>query len=126
LCFKLKFVPTASEIESFLTQLKTKIDVFGVAFRGRDKNLQALNDLDITSKNREDYLKELTTVDYCSGPNVDKELPGRSDYYEFGLVINNKDVYIKLSLGSANKMVDCISFHIAEWPLKFPLKNPTP
>ncbi|HZV69294.1 MAG TPA: hypothetical protein VFG10_07115 [Saprospiraceae bacterium] len=111
------------EINSLLSQLKTKILVFGVAFRGRDKNLQALLDLDITPKQREDYLKDLTSDNYYSGPNPDRDVPGKPDYYEFGLVINNKNVYIKLSPGLSGKMVDCISFHVAEWPLKFPLKS---
>ena len=116
-------MPSRAEIDSFLAELKTKIAVFGVAFRGRDKNLEALSEMDITAKKREEYLKELTPDNYCSGPNTDKDVPGMPDYYEFGLTINSKEVYIKLSLGLSGKMIDCISFHVAEWPLKYPLKT---
>ena len=39
---------TKQEVELFLNQLKDKIKYFEIVFRPRDKNLQALADLDIT------------------------------------------------------------------------------
>jgi hypothetical protein len=42
------------------------------------------------------------------------------DFYEFGLSINDKEVYIKLSTGGENKRVDCMSFHIAEYKMNYP------
>lgn len=114
-----------TDIKAYLGQLKAKLGVFGVVFRNRDKNLSAFDDLNISPKQREDFLNDLKPEDYCSGPNPDKDVPDRPDYYEFGIVVNGQEVYIKLSLGLTNKPVDCISFHVAEWPMKYPLKPTT-
>lgn len=105
--------------------MKAKLSVFGIVFRNRDKNLNAIAELDISSKQREDLLKDLEPENYCSGPNTDKDVPDRPDYYEFGIDVNGKEVYIKLTVGLTNKPVDCISFHVAEWPMKYPLKPTT-
>ncbi len=102
-----------------------KIAGFGIVFRNRDKNLKALAELDITPAQREEYIMGLTPEDYCSGPNKDKDVPGRPDYCEFGITINGKEVNIKQSMGLPNKPIDCISFHPAEWPLNYPLKPTT-
>ena len=114
-----------TDIQAYLSQLKTKLGVFSIVFRNREKNLNALAELDIMPKQREDFLKDLTPEDYCSGPNPDRDDPDRPYYYEFGIVVNGAEVYIKLSLGLTNKPVDCISFHVAEWPMKYPLKPTT-
>jgi len=114
-----------TKIQAYLGQLKAKMTVFGVVFRNREKNLNALAELDITPAQREEYIMGLTPEDYCSGPNKDKDVPGRPDYYEFGITINGKEVYIKQSMGLPNKAIDCISFHPAEWPLNYPLKPTT-
>lgn len=114
-----------TDIQAYLSQLKAKLGVFGVVFRNRDKNLDALADLEIAPMLRENYLKDLEPEDYCSGPNPDRDIPDRPDYYEFGSVVNRKEVYIKLTLVLTNKPVDCISFHVAEWPMKYPLKPTT-
>ena len=91
------------EIELFLSLLKDKIKVFDVAFRPREKNIESLSELDITPSKRLEYLMNLKAEDYYSGPK--------------------KDTYIKISPGLPSKMVDCMSFHIAEFPMNYPLKN---
>ena len=60
--------------------------------------------------------------DYYRGPtkDIDQKIP---DYYEFGINVNNQEVYIKLSLGKFNKSPHCMSFHIAEHKLNYPLKE---
>ncbi len=110
------------EIESFLKDLRMKINLFDIAFRRREKNLQALAILDITPKARKEAILSLVSTDYCSGPITDADIPGAPDYYVFGKTINGVEVYIKLNPGKLNKMVDCISFHPAENPLSYPLK----
>jgi hypothetical protein len=112
------------EVELFLSQLKTKISHFGIAFKPRDKNTQGLADLDILPYHREEFINKLTYKDFCSGPNCDTHNPGRPDYYVFGIKMPNGEwAYVKLSPGSLNKRVDCMSFHKAEQKLEFPLKN---
>lgn len=114
---------TRQNVELFLTQLKDKLKVFEVAFRPRGKNLDDLAELDITPIKRLEYLMNLNAEDYYGGPKKDTYDPTKPDYYEFGIQINGKEVYIKISPGLPNKMVDCMSFHIAEFPMNYPLKK---
>lgn len=114
---------TKQEVELFLNQLKDKIKVFEVTFRPRGKNLDDLAELDITPVKRLDYLMNLKAEDYCGGPKKDTYDLTKPDYYEFGIQIKGKEVYIKISPGLSNKMVDCMSFHIAEFPMNYPLKT---
>lgn len=113
---------TKLEVEEFLIVLKEKIKIFDIAFRPRDKNMASITDLDILPADRIKYLMDLTSGDYYSGPNKDAYDPEKPDYYEFGIKIKKKEVYIKISLGLSNKRVDCMSFHIAEHQIVYPLK----
>jgi len=110
-------------VEIFLKELFDKIKFRDIAFRPRDKNLDALAELDITPIKRIEYLLALKVEDYYSGPNKDTYDPSKPDYYEFGIQIKGKEVYVKISLGLQGKMVDCMSFHIAEFSMSYPLKN---
>lgn len=112
-----------SDVESFLSQLRTKAEHYGIAFRGRDKNTQGLADLDIIPIKRKEIINKLTYKDFVSGPNKDNYEPGAPDYYVFGRLVNGEMAYIKISLGKTNKMVDCMSFHKAEYKLNFPLSK---
>ncbi len=108
----------ADEIKSFLQNFKAKLRVWGVIFRDdRGKNVKALLDLDITPKYREQVLRELEAVDYCEGPKKET-LYGGADMWVFGKTIKGREVYIKITLGFAGAQVICISFHVAEHPMK--------
>ena len=113
---------TKTEVEEFLIALKEKIKIFDVAFRPRDKNSNSIADLDILPVDRIKYLMDLNGGNYLSGPNKDTYDPKKPDYYEFGIQIKKKDVYIKIGIGLSNKRVDCMSFHIAERKIVYPLK----
>jgi hypothetical protein len=113
---------TKEEVEYFLQQLRDKLRFYEVAFRPRDKNTTTLATLDIIPRDRIDYLKNLNTENYKSGPNKDTHEPAKPDYFEFGVNIKGQEVYIKISLGLQNKMIDCMSFHIAEHPITYPFK----
>lgn len=112
-----------ADIEQFLNELKDKIKFFDIRFRPRDKNLQALADLDITAKQRLEYILKLTIENYYAGPKPDTFNPNRPDYFEFGMSVKGIDVYIKISKGLENKPADCMSFHEAEFPMKYPHKK---
>lgn len=113
---------TADEIKSFLQDFKAKLQIWGVIFLDhRGKNVQALLDLDIAPVYREQVLRELQVADYHEGPKRDT-LSGGADMWIFGKIIKGQEVYIKITLGFAGAQVICISFHIAEHPMK-PLKN---
>lgn len=113
---------TKQEVEHFLNQVKDKIRVFDVVFRPRDKNLDTLSALDITAMRRKEYLMNLKAEDYYAGPKQDTYDTTKPDYYEFGIQIKGETVYIKISHGLLNKPVDCMSFHIATFPMNYPLK----
>ncbi|RUT69450.1 toxin [Flavobacterium cupreum] len=113
---------TKGEVESFLREMREKIKIFDIAFRPRDKNLEAIAELDIYPLDRITYLNKLTSENYYRGPTDDTLDTSKPSYYEFGIIINNIEVYIKISLGIDNKRVDCMSFHKAEKTITYPLK----
>lgn len=114
---------TIGEVQAFLQAFKAKLGVWGVVFRDdRGKNAQALLTLEIAPAYREKVLKELQATDYCEGPKTEK-LYGGAEMWVFGKLIKGLPVYIKVTLGFLGAQVICISFHIAEYPLNYPLKT---
>jgi hypothetical protein len=111
----------SSDVEAFLGQFRSKLEVFDVIFLNRDKNLQALIDLEITRLSRKETLRELKVSDYYRGPTRDTD--GGADIWEFGTSVKQKEVYIKITIGIKNKPVICISFHLAERPIQYPFKE---
>ena len=109
---------TTDEIKAFLQDFKTKPGIWGVVFRDdRGKNARALLELDITPAYRERVLRELQVTDYHEGPKRET-LYGGADMWVFGKIIKGQEVYIKITLGFAGAQVICISFHVAEHPMK--------
>lgn len=41
----------------------------------------------------------------------------------FGKKVEKEEVYIKVSMGNENTEAVCISFHVAEHPMIYPLKK---
>ena len=114
---------TSEEVQKFLQDFKVKLDIWGVIFRDdRGKNAQALLDLDITPIYREKVLKELSAADYYEGPRIES-LYGGADMWVFGKTIKGREVYIKITLGFTGAQVICISFHVAEHSMEYPLKS---
>ena len=50
---------TKNAVKSFLDDLRLKIDIFGIIYLRRDKNLQTLLDLDMSASSRTQIIKEL-------------------------------------------------------------------
>jgi hypothetical protein len=112
---------TKNEIEGFLSLFKNKLDIFDVIFLNRDKNLQALIDLEITRVSRTEILKSLGIDNYFRGPT--KDFNNGPDLWEFGTICKQKEVYIKITMGIMSKPVICISFHLAERVIDYPFKK---
>jgi hypothetical protein len=111
------------EIQVFLNDFKAKLSIWGVVFSDdRGKNTQALLDLDITRDERISLLKKIVVRDYCEGPLKEK-LYGGNDMWVFCKEMKNKEIYIKIALGVNGAKVICISFHVAENKMNYPLKN---
>lgn len=110
-------------IEEFLKSFKIKVTTFGIIFRDdRGKNIQTLASLDITPLDRIEVLKTIEVEDYVQGPIRDT-LNNCSEMWVFGKDVKGEEVYIKISLGGFNNSAICISFHIAEFSMNYPLKK---
>jgi hypothetical protein len=111
----------ADDVDSFLKEFKQKAKTFEIYFEQRLKNTEALLQLGITAKKREEVIMGLNIENYYKGPTRD-DYEDRPDYFEFGTTLNGQEVYIKLSLGKFNKSPVCISFHTPEHPMNYPLR----
>lgn len=110
-------------VKSFLQELKQIIKVWGIIFSNRPKNsIQNLADLSITAKMREEIILNLDVEDYSEGP-FEESQQGGAEMWIFGKSIKNQQVYIKLTISKITGGAICISFHKAEFPIEFPLKD---
>nr|WP_315153487.1 hypothetical protein [uncultured Flavobacterium sp.] len=113
---------TEKEVTVFLNDFKTKMGIWDVLFRDeRGKNAQALAALELRPNERKTILESLTAKDYSQGP-LEEKLYGGSDMWVFGKTIKKQEVYIKITLGAIGASVICISFHLAEHKMHYPLK----
>lgn len=113
---------TKEQVEKFLSDFYIKVRVFGLRFRDdRTKNRTALADLGINARIRKRAVMSLEWRDYSDGPIRDN-LNDYGEMWVFGKDVNDREVYIKISLGAPNSSTICISFHAAETPMPYPLK----
>jgi hypothetical protein len=109
-------------VKQFLQDFKLKLQIYDIIFLdSRNKNLQTLIDLEIKPVERRKVIQNLKVEDYSEGPISDQNFVG-SELWVFGKQLKNKEIYIKISMGLPNKKTICISFHIAEFPMKYPFK----
>lgn len=114
--------PVEQHIEAFLKDFKQKKKVYQILFRDdRGKNQKTLLDLEITSRKREEIIDSIEVKDYVEGPKKESLYNG-ADMWVFGKQVKGRDVYIKITMGQPGTSVICISFHIAERKLTYPLK----
>lgn len=114
---------TRAEVEQFLRDFRVKMKIWGILFRDdRNKNAQTLASLELRPIDREKIVGLLQADDYCEGPYQDRLYNG-ADMWVFGREVKAEEVYIKITIGYAGSSVICISFHIAEYPLQYPLRG---
>lgn len=63
----------------------------------------------------------LEVKDYSKGP-MEEKLYGGADMWVFGKTVKKKEVYIKITIGAMSNSVICISFHLAQHKMNYPLK----
>ena len=114
---------TKQEVESFLCDFIAKLRIYDIFFLNRKKNEETLFQLEINASDQIEFLKSLTTENYFKGPTKDAFDPESPPNWEFGKIIKGHEIYIKINLGKSNKRVMCISFHIAEHEMNYPLKE---
>ena len=111
-----------SEVATFLNDFKEKMKFWDVLFRDdRGKNTQALVDLEIRPIERKAILNAIETRDYSEGP-LEEKMYGGADMWVFGKTIKKKEVYIKITIWPMGSSVICISFHLAQHKMNYPLK----
>lgn len=85
---------TADEVQHFLKTFKAKLKVYDVIYiDSRQKNTQALLDLELLPHERTNILEELEVADYCEGPLKETQYGG-SKMWVFGKSVKNTEVYI--------------------------------
>lgn len=110
------------DVSTFLRDFKEKMKIWDVLFRDdRGKNAQALVDLELRPIERKVILETLEVKDYSEGPVIE-QLYGGSDMWVFGKVVKKKEVYIKITMGASGNSTICISFHLAQYKMNYPLK----
>jgi hypothetical protein len=113
---------TEAIVTSFLKDFKEKMKFWDVLFRDdRGRNAQTLIDLELRPIERKTILETLEVKDYCEGPLVEALYKG-ADMWIFGKTIKEKEVYIKITMGTIGSSVICISFHLAQYKMNYPLK----
>ncbi len=87
----------------------------------RKKNRETMSELEVFNINSFciNEINKLTAANYYRGPVKDTEFT--DEYWEFGTKITDKPIYIKINYGLTNKPCILISFHFAEFEMKFPL-----
>ncbi len=112
---------TKQEVEKFLEDIKVRIST-GVSnllfLNGREKNAQALLDLDITPNMRVEIILSLKAEDFYR--TEDGKYRDQYEMHSFGKLVKNNEVYIKIS--KTENGIICISFHISEFPIKYSFK----
>ncbi len=109
------------DVSRFLDQVHTYLGIWEVIYEVRDKNEQTLYDLELIPVERTNVLKELKVEDYSEGP-VKDDYYKNSELWVFGKTVKDHEVYIKITLAPYGQNVICISFHIAEHLMNYPLK----
>lgn len=114
---------TQQDVSTFLKDFQLKLGIWGIIYLDkRPKNAQTLASLEISPAERTTVIRTLSVEDYSEGPIEDIIYKGK-DLWVFGKRIKNQEVYIKITLGIQNKQTICISFHLSEYPMKYPFKN---
>ena len=95
----------------------------GVFLVPRSASLRTLSHLGLTKRNLEEVLLGLSVIDYCKGPEPDRDRAG--EIWIFGKELQGHELYIKLKVAQVNGtcIAKCISFHIAEYPMRYPFRT---
>ena len=114
------------EVKNFLGRFRTAVELRGKAVWKSDKNRQSLEDLGLTEKIATDIIiRDLGPDQYAKGPDPDDLEPAR-ELWVFGHRIKGVELYIKVCMDErAGRFIPIVwSFHKAERPLTYPLKEP--
>ena len=116
-------------IRNILIKIKKLIAKGNYVFLGNQnhkKNFETLIELGLKYSHVKEEILSLTPKEYSEGPLLDKDQTNyKGEYFWiFGKKIQNNLIYIKLKIRKTDEHEEtvCMSFHIAEYQMKFPLK----
>lgn len=110
-------------ITSFLEEFDNHLKEGNYLLVKRVRTDQTLTSLEFTTKNLLQELVTLTIEDFSSGPEPNDDFDGY--VMIFGKNICGQEIYIKIATTDqtgVTRMAVCISFHDADYPLKYPYK----
>jgi hypothetical protein len=94
------------------------------ALTQRKKNLDTLALLGLDLADAKEHALGLVPEDYVSGPTPDDKRPG-DEVWVFGLRVEGQEIYVKVCVITEPLLCTCISFHVPDKPLSYPLHSPT-
>lgn len=112
-----------SEVAAFLRAFKRIVaSARGLDLIPRAETNQTIIDLGLTEKNVVSEILGLSVADYSEGALRDRDRPGH--VWVFGREIYGREIYIKLKIApvGATQIAKCISFHEANYPLRYPYR----
>lgn len=96
------------------------MEIWGIFFLERDKNLEALKEFGITPVEREAVIQTIVVDDYVE--TIKDTISQFEEMWVFGKDRDKAQLYIKLSMGVPNSQTLCISFHKAENKIHYAFK----
>jgi len=111
------------QVKEFLVKVKAPLKQGSFDFIPRRKNMDSIKSSGLTIKHIKEIINKLSYKNYSKGPLMDTGHNRQGYVWEFGYKIEGKEFYIKLKTEERNGYLCliCLSFHEAEFPLKYPL-----
>jgi hypothetical protein len=102
-----------AQIDLFLLELNKSITNRRFAVIPRGKNNAFLARYGMTPAEREMVVTNLSSRDYTSGPEYDRDYPEERDIWKFKKRYGGREIYIKLKLVAKENgyYAKCLSFH---------------
>ena len=118
---------TRSEVKDFLREVSANIKLGRCTLNYRAKNWEGVFGPGLILRQTWQAIQSLTADHYAAGPERDNTNPA-NEVWKFGYQQEGKEVYIKLGLRQHRKRrtwkhVYVWSFHVAESPMKYPLRG---
>lgn len=112
-----------NEVLHFLQSWNQACIKYPLSIIPRDKNIRFLSQIGWNFKIARKKLKKLSLAQYVKGPIPDRDRKG--DIWVFGIKTDRYEVYVKIKLYKIEQEFypKCLSFHEAEYPLKYPFRS---
>lgn len=107
---------TKDEVEKVLEDMRWALDNGKTSPIDRAKNINTLTQLGITWSVAKRTLYSLTSRDYISGPDVDRDYPDSDRFWKFRKKLSGEYIYIKFKvLYQVDGSLKIVSYHIDDY-----------